>query len=246
MSTHHLKQKNKSENYVSTNFIEDFEKLAKKLDVIKIGYYQIDSEFFNNNLKHRNIIILILKMNEDIIELGPSKKAKELNKNLYSEIRQKLDILSEFLNKKSLETEIAYPNEKLIDLSYLAQEAGLGQIGKNGLLIIPEVGSKIKIGAILTSNENLPFSTTNKHKWILDYCKNCEECIKSCDSNSLIISENNNNNNNSNGNNSNNIKASLDVEACIGSKEGCSYCIKKCPFNIKSYLTIKKEFDAIE
>lgn len=219
---------------IPNNLLKSFEKLAKDLNIIKIGYYQLEPHeilISNFNLKYTSVIVFILEMNEKIIKLGPSKKAKQLNKDLYTEIREKVEILSKFLNENKFKTKIAYPNEKLINLPYLAQKTGLGEIGKNGLLITPELGPRIKIAAILTSIENLPFSKKhNEYNWISNYCNDCQECVKACKNDALIKKD------------LNKVKIQLDDKKCIGSEEGCSYCIEKCPFYMFSYSNIKKEF----
>lgn len=66
------------------------------------------------------------EINEKIIKLGPCEEVKQLNKELHGEIREKVEILSKFLNEHEFKTKIAYPNE-LINLSYLVQKAELGQ-----------------------------------------------------------------------------------------------------------------------
>ncbi len=63
---------------------------------------------------------------------------------------------------------------------YWAVQAGLGWIGKNGLLIIPKLGSFFVLGVLMINldlepDEEMP----NK-------CGVCERCIKSCPTNALL------------------------------------------------------------
>lgn len=57
---------------------------------------------------------------------------------------------------------------------FSAQLAGLGMIGKNGLLITPEYGSFVFIGEIVTSIE-LTFEGKQKKT-----CNNCGRCVAKC------------------------------------------------------------------
>jgi len=62
------------------------------------------------------------------------------------------------------------------DVNYplLAQKAGLGHIGKHGLLISPGRGPSRRIAAVYTSIENLPVTDSGRYAWIADFCSGCE------------------------------------------------------------------------
>jgi len=62
-------------------------------------------------------------------------------------------------------------------LSYkrLAQLAGLGNFGKNALIINPVFGPWIRLGAVLTNAEMTPDKPFEK-----DLCGACEACLKAC------------------------------------------------------------------
>lgn len=67
----------------------------------------------------------------------------------------------------------------LIDVA-VAQRAGLGWIGRNGLLITKEFGSFVYLGEIMTNIELEPDEPTT------DGCANCMKCIKACPTSALI------------------------------------------------------------
>jgi len=68
----------------------------------------------------------------------------------------------------------------LSDRSYAAQ-AGLGWIGKNGMLIHEEHGSYVFIGTLLTSLENDIAAAT-----VADRCGACTRCIDACPTNAIL------------------------------------------------------------
>ncbi len=219
-----------TENEINENLLKNFENKAKKLNIKSIGYTKINLEKINRekSFKYSNAIVLTIEINEEIINKSPGKKAKELNSALYKKFKKITYELSDYLINNGFKTEIAIPNEKGIDLPFLGQKSGLGYIGKSGLLITPKLGPKLKISAILTNIENLPFSKNNEHIWIEDYCEKCDECVKSCEKKALNEKEDN--------------EPHLIAEECIGSTEGCTYCIEKCPFYTEGYHKIKKEY----
>jgi len=113
----------------------------------------------------------------------------------------------------------------LSDRSYAAQ-AGLGWIGKNGMLIDEERGSYFFIGTLLTSLENDIASAT-----VADRCGSCTRCIDACPTNAILPNR------------------TIASERCIsyatiehrgplpenltlaGNAFGCDICQEACPWN---------------
>ena len=63
---------------------------------------------------------------------------------------------------------------------YWAAQAGVGFIGRNGLLIAPGVGSYLLLGEIITT---LPLSTDSP---LEQDCGNCGRCVRSCPGGALL------------------------------------------------------------
>jgi len=211
--------------------IKDFEDKSKKLGIVSIGYSKIPKEIFNKNnaLNYSNAIVFTYPIGMDIINETPSDKAQIFNYYLYSKFGDITYELSDYLRKEGYATQVLHPFEGVIDLAKLGQEAGLGFIGKSGLLISPELGPRLKVSAILTTVENLPFSEENSHDWIKNYCMRCSKCIKSCPEDALRE------------NNDKLAKADINDIKCIGCSQGCTYCIESCPFYENGYDWVKKK-----
>ena len=223
-------------NKVNDSLLKELEEKSKKLGIVSIGYSKIPQDIFNKNntLNYSNAIVLTYPIGMDIINEIPSDKAQIFNNYLYAKFGDITYTLSDYLRKEGYETQVAHPMEGLIDLAKLGQETGLGYIGKSGLLISPELGPRLKVSAILTTIENLPFSEENSHKWIKDYCMRCNKCIKACPEKALTE------------NNDILAKTNIDDAKCIGCSQGCTYCIEACPFFEKGYDYVKKKQTKIE
>ncbi len=126
-----------------------------------------------------------------IVPYLPSKEIPE-NKNIsiYSAAPDYHIFLRDLFGKINNKIKVQYPN---INLSFFsdhspikevdaAAKAGIGIIGKNGLLINEKYGSYVFIGDIYTSQ---PYETKNNQ---LSYCKNCNLCENSCPSKNNCLS----------------------------------------------------------
>ncbi len=102
---------------------------------------------------------------------------------------------------------------------------GLGDIGKNGLLVNPVYGSYVFIGSICLSRSISITQSTEKFK--CDLCGNCEKCRVACPFLSGRCSE-------CLSNITQKKKIGKDEEGLIASarlKWGCDICQEACPYN---------------
>jgi epoxyqueuosine reductase QueG len=172
-------------------------------------------------------------MSKELIGTVPSGETQELNDTYYAKLGKLTYELSDYLREKGYATEVAHPYGGIVNFSPLAQKAGMGFIGQNGLLITPESGPGQKISAIFVSIANLPVKKGNEHAWIPDYCAKCGKCIKACPKKALIEKETC----------CGGKETEFIQKLCIGCSQGCTYCIEACPFNEKGYEHVKNKFD---
>lgn len=110
----------------------------------------------------------------------------------------------------------------------LAVDAGLGELGRNGMLITPEFGPRCRISIVTT---DLPLEP-DKHKplGIFETCQLCDKCARACPAKAI-----------SKGNETSSrgvVKWPLDVKKCFNywykgdnSWTRCLTCISSCPWN---------------
>jgi epoxyqueuosine reductase QueG len=212
------------------SLLETLKEKSEKLGIISIGYAKIPTNVLEkNDLKYSNALVFTFPIGMDIVNEVPSEKTQRLNDVLYAHFGNITYELSDFLRKEGFATQAIHPMDGTIGFSQLGEEANLGFIGKNGLLITPELGPRLKVSAILTSIENLPYVEKNPHEWIRNYCQRCSKCIKGCPQDALIEKQDKL------------AKADLIDEKCIGCSQGCTYCIESCPFFENGYEKKKKK-----
>lgn len=114
----------------------------------------------------------------------------------------------------------------------LAIQAGLGEYGRHGLLITPELGTQLRIGKIFT---DLPLAHDQPKQFgVKKFCENCDRCAQACPARAIP-----------HGGpvpvalNRSGLKGvrkwSVDGEACFGywSKinSDCAICVRVCPWS---------------
>lgn len=107
----------------------------------------------------------------------------------------------------------------------LAVDAGLGEVGRQGYLIAPRFGARVRVFATLTDMELIPDQPLSLG--IDEFCQRCKKCADTCPSRSIPSGEKTI---------TNGIRRwKLDEDSCFDywSKIGtdCSICMAVCPFS---------------
>lgn len=116
-------------------------------------------------------------------------------------------------------------SRSIISLKHAAQAAGLGTIGRHSLLITPEFGSMIWLGAVLCAQELEPDAMK------APVCTRCNLCVNACPVNALETQE---------------MNQQICWDYAFGTDEGsqtwrisCHQCRDVCPYNLGSQNSFK-------
>ena len=140
----------------------------------------------------RSAVIYYVVLDEALIRKYLSKEDPWLYRNHFFENLQRLgDIglgVAEALREKGFKAAPQSPNgvyrpgSNLIrgllppfSLRYGAVAAGLGNIGRSGIVLNPEYGARIQLGGVITDAPLEPDTPSDQY-----ICDNCKICIKSC------------------------------------------------------------------
>ncbi len=66
----------------------------------------------------------------------------------------------------------------------VARDAGLGEIGRMGLLMTPQQGPRVRIGVVTTDVE-LAVDHRQPDTSVIDFCSVCKKCVRNCPSKSI-------------------------------------------------------------
>ncbi|MFX1394203.1 MAG: hypothetical protein ACFFAH_11565 [Promethearchaeota archaeon] len=227
----------KPNNNVSKEFLEEFEKFAYDLGIGKIGYTEITPNLVYKGcfVLFPNVIVLAIEMDKDKIKKAPSFETYTMIINTYKKLNKITNILTKFLREHNYSAQAGPALGGVANYVVLAQNAGLGWIGKLGLLITPEFGPRQRLSVIFTNIENLPVNKINPHSWIENVCRICRECIEACPGKAIfekpIIGENGQ-------------YMHIDNSKCFPhfyKDYGCTVCIKRCKLTFIKYNNSKKK-----
>jgi len=209
-------------------------------------------DYLARNVEQRFSPVSILPAAKSIICIAINYKLSQpVSKNLlkiasyalypdyHKFIKEKLRVLADFLKSrdKNLKFKVCVDSSPIVE-KVLAVRAGLGFIGKNSLLINPELGSFLLLGELITNLSLKPDSPIGGLS-----CGNCRKCIDACPSGALM-------------------EGQFDARRCISyltiehkgriSSElkdkmdshlfGCEQCLKVCPYNEKAPSSKKQKY----
>ncbi|MCX6012862.1 MAG: reductive dehalogenase [Chloroflexi bacterium] len=112
-----------------------------------------------------------------------------------------------------------------------AMQAGLGQLGRFGLLVTPEFGANIRLGQIITDIPLIPDKPIDFG--VTEFCDACKKCAETCPSHSITHASRSSEPITIS-NTKDELKWQFNAETChinlYGYKKPCQICISVCPF----------------
>ena len=224
----------------NADLFQEIESYAQNLGASSIGYTKVPPRwvFQNKAISYANAIVLSMEMDKDRIDTAPSIACEVTVMEIYRDLGRIVNKVADLLRKRGYGTHAGHPLMGAALYPPLAQMAGLGWIGLNGIIITPEHGPRVRLAAVFTSIENLPFSESNPHGWVADYCDSCKVCIKKCPPKALYDEPIDH---------GNGQITYVSNELCFpyfSDYYGCSVCIAVCPFNNAPYEKIKAKYES--
>lgn len=208
---------------ISDDELCELETFVKSLGVDQIGYTVVPREliFRGHKILYSNAIVITMQMMTDKIAIAPSKPALGEIFRTYHKLGLTVNKIAEYLRSRGFNAMAAPAIGGDVNYVPLAEKAGLGAMGRHGLLITDKsYGPSLRIAAVYTDIENLPFATENNHLWIKKFCKKCGKCVKSCPAGAIRTEMSP-------------YGQCIDQAKCaqpFANNYGCTVCIKSCTF----------------
>lgn len=179
---------------------------------------------------YKYVVAMGMAMDYTMMNTAPAATAQAEVLKTYSEMAILVSALAKFIRRLGYDA-IPSLNDTALNVP-IAIDAGLGQVGRHGMLISPDFGPRIRLCKVIT---NLPMKVDKPNDFgVTEFCENCVECARSCPAGAIPFGERTFEGSTMS-NNAGVLKWYLDAEKCrrqwgdFGT--ACGICIKVCPFN---------------
>ncbi|MFO7754774.1 MAG: 4Fe-4S dicluster domain-containing protein [Bacteroidales bacterium] len=178
---------------------------------------------------HKFGIALTVEMDHELTATGPQSPVV-------------MESAAQYLRSAMIATQLAVTLRKLgysatthIDANYdlicplVARDAGLGEIGRMGLLMTPRHGPRVRI-ALITTDAPLLADKPGYDNSVIDFCMLCKKCSRVCPSASIPWGERENHRGG--------LRWQINQESCftywcrVGTD--CGRCMAVCPYSHKN------------
>ena len=173
---------------------------AKKLGAIDCGFTELKdyhlysfggrSERRDKPIikKHKYAIAFTVEMDKEMLDSAPSGSIVMESGQQYLESGKIALQVAAFIRNLGYEARAHIDGNYEVVCPLVARDAGLGEIGRMGLLMTPKLGPRVRISVVTT---NLPVSIDEPlHDYsVIDFCEKCEKCADACPSKAISFNK---------------------------------------------------------
>jgi ferredoxin len=130
-------------------------------------------------LAHRTAIAFTVEMDQAMVGAAPASPTLLESARQYANAAQISLQLGNFLRSQGYEARAHIDGNYRIVAPLVARDAGLGEIGRMGLLMTPTLGPRVRLGVVTTNLPLTPDPRTDDPS-VLDFCQVCKKCADTC------------------------------------------------------------------
>jgi len=187
-------------------------------------------------------VVMAIEMDTEGIATSPACPAAAATGLCYSKMAFTASSLAEFIRNLGY-TAVPDGNDASLSIP-LAIDAGLGQLGRSGLLITPEYGPRVRLCKVFT---DLPLVADGPVDFgVTEFCRGCRLCAEACEVEAISMDAEPSWEPACGSNNPGALKWYVDSEKCYeywcDNGTDCSTCISVCPYNTGRREATVEEF----
>ena len=180
--------------------------------------------------EYKYAIAIAVEMDYEGLKYSPTISAAAITGLGYSKQAFVAGLLAQFIRGLGYKA-IPQGNDTSTSIP-IAIDAGLGELGRNGLLITREFGPRVRISKVFTDLPLVPDEPIEFGVW--DFCHKCQRCAESCPSKAIMYGEPTEEINNI-CNRKGLLRWPINAERCfafwVANDSDCITCVTVCPFN---------------
>ena len=138
--------------------------------------------------RHRFALAFTVEMDREMMMTAPASTVIMESAQQYLEAGRIAMQIASFIRKTGYEARAHIDGNYEVVCPLVARDAGLGELGRMGLLMTPKLGPRVRIGVVTT---NLPLVTDtplNDYSFI-DFCIQCKKCADACPSKAISFED---------------------------------------------------------
>ena len=177
-----------SDPHKLTLFIKNW---AKKMGAVSVGVTELKDYHLYSitgrggdfgkpiELDHAFAIALTVEMDHEMVQYSPLAPAMMETAQQYQVSGSMAIQIAEFIRTLGYSARAHIDGKYQVVCPVVAKDAGLGEIGRMGLLMTPELGPRVRVAVVTT---DLPLITDKRtfDYSVIDFCTQCKKCADVC------------------------------------------------------------------
>ncbi len=193
-------QKTQESNDKSINADEAtlfLKKWVEKLGVHSVGFTHLQSHHLYSHigrgkkygdaveLNHKFAIAFTVEMSHESLSYAPQGPVVMESSQQYLNAGTIAVQIAEFIRNLGFEARAHIDANYRVICPLVAQDAGLGTIGRMGLLMTPKLGARVRVAVVTTNMELVTTSPKEIDSSVVRFCEICKKCAVNCPSNAI-------------------------------------------------------------
>ena len=135
-------------------------------------------------LEHEYAIAFTVEMDYEMVGANPTAPGTMESARQYVEAGRVAVQLAAAIRLMGYEARAHIDGNYRVIAPLVARDAGLGEIGRMGLLMTPRQGPRVRLGVVTTMLELIP-DERHSSEAVIDFCTICKKCAENCPSKSI-------------------------------------------------------------
>lgn len=177
-------------------------------------------------LGHPYVLVFTFEMAEEMVRTAPRAPETMETARQYSEAAQTAVQVAAWIRAMGYEALAHIDGNYRLILPLAGRDAGLGEIGRMGLLMTPDLGPRVRLSAVTTTLPLVPDAPGDSPA-VLDFCRICRKCAENCPARAIPTDDRREIDGA--------LRWQIDAEACfrywntVGTD--CGRCLQVCPYS---------------